>query len=161
MVNQKGVHMVFFSCVIFAVFSGSLYALEIDTPKATGYITHYSHTFELENKDKQPIQLKIAQKRNFEEVEIFNKKITTYARLGVSYFSLDHENPLLVSITDAQGKTHSYEIKPKLDTLKVLVTYHNGKLIPQWGSYAGMSSYTKSGLPLIGNISQQQIKKVS
>jgi hypothetical protein len=160
MVNQKGVRM-FIYCVLLSLFSISADAIEIDTPKASGYVTPYSHTFELQNKDKKPISLKVIQTRNFEDIQILNKKINTSARIGVNCLDLDPECPLTVMITDAQGKIHSYQINPNSNTLSVFVSFRKGKLVPQWGAYAGMSCYTKSGLPLVGNVKDSEIKKIS
>ncbi|BDC34149.1 hypothetical protein Noda2021_01070 [Candidatus Dependentiae bacterium Noda2021] len=136
-------------------------SIEVDIPKTQGFVSRYSHTFELKNKDKKPITVQLYEVRPDDQRLLFDKSIKTIVRFGVGYLRLDPEYHLLLKITDNAQKQSTFIIRPDNKTLSVLVKYTSGRLEPQIGTYAGMSGYTTSGLPLINNIKPTQIEKNS
>lgn len=158
---QKGVAMKLPMLLCALILSATqIFSVEVDLPKVQGYVSRYSHTFELKNKDKKPIAVKVYENRPTGQRLLFNKTINNTIRFGVSYLQLDPEYPLVIHITDSENKTNSFMIQPDKHTLSVLVKYRKGNLSPQIGTYAGMSGYTTSGLPLVGNIRPDQIEKI-
>lgn len=136
-------------------------SIEVDIHKTQGFVSRYSHTFELKNKEKKPITVQLYEVRPNEDRLLFNKAINSVVRFGVGYLRLDPEYHLLLKVTDSEQKQSSFVIRPDNKTLSVLVKYKAGRLEPQIGTYAGMSGYTTSGLPLINNIKPTQIEKIS
>jgi hypothetical protein len=138
----------------------NLYAIE-QTKKAS----NQNFTFEIKNKGSQPFYLTIFHGGNGQKVidRVFVPQATNlqpgYVRIAdlSTYPSLTLVLQFFnTSLT--KSTTYTYDILSQ--GTSTFVSWDGSKIVPQTGSYWGLSGYTESGIPISTNVEPQDIELV-
>jgi hypothetical protein len=161
MMNNKMI----FSFLIGATIVTYSNAMEYYGEKIKTATSGYNFTFEIKNKGKQPFYLTILRGDGLRVAEqIFIPQATNlqpgYLRLAdlPTYPSLTLILEFLNTSLTKSIATYTYDIHS--EGTPVFISWDGAKIVPQMGSYWGLSGYTESGIPISTNVEPQDIELV-